>query len=102
MEEEVKILNKIIVEAILEGADPGGTYRNNTENLVKAMYTWMYFKNASKKYEVCETAEVPLTDGSYLPCPQFEKIFNKSEAIAEWHRIENQLKEKLTADSMLN
>lgn len=58
MEKEIKIVNKIIREAIIHGADLGGSYRQNEENLVNAISEWLELKGLSDKYVVKDNIDV--------------------------------------------
>lgn len=50
MEKEIKIVNKIIREAIIHGADLGGSYEQNEESLVSSINEWLELKGLSDKY----------------------------------------------------
>ena len=52
MEKEIKIVNKIIREAIVHGADLGGSYEQNEENLINSVNEWLELKRLSDKYVV--------------------------------------------------
>lgn len=54
MEKEIWIINKIIREAIIHGADNGGSYEQNEKSLVKAIYEWLELKDLSDKYKIKE------------------------------------------------
>lgn len=71
--DEIKIINNIIVEAILHGADPGGSYDMNEEALVDSIESWIKFKHIQADYHVCNV-KVFLDDKCYLECPQIQKI----------------------------
>lgn len=58
MEKEIKIVNKIIREAIIHGADLGGSYRQNEENLVNTISEWLELKGLSDKYVVKDNIDV--------------------------------------------
>lgn len=55
MEEEIKIINKIIAEAVCHGADAGGSYDQNAYNLIIAINQWLLFKGLANRYTVEET-----------------------------------------------
>lgn len=55
MEEEIKIINKIIAEAVCHGADAGGSYDQNAYNLITAINQWLIFKGWANRYTVEET-----------------------------------------------
>lgn len=55
MEKEIKIINKIIAEAVCHGADAGGSYNQNAHNLITAIDQWLIFKGWANRYTVEET-----------------------------------------------
>lgn len=55
MEKEIKIINKIIAEAVCHGADSGGSYDQNAYNLIIAINQWLIFKGLANRYTVEET-----------------------------------------------
>lgn len=55
MEKEIKIINKIIAEAVCHGADAGGSYDQNAYNLITAINQWLIFKGWANRYTVEET-----------------------------------------------
>lgn len=60
MEKEIQIVNKIIREAVINGADVGGSYRSNEDNLIKSIKAWLELKDLSDKYTI---ADIPVGDG---------------------------------------
>lgn len=44
MREEIELVNKIIVEAVMHGADCGGSYDSNEEGLTEAITNWLKSK----------------------------------------------------------
>lgn len=52
MEKEIKIVNKIIREAIIHGADMGGSYEQNESALVSSINKWLELKGLSDEYVV--------------------------------------------------
>ena len=52
MEKEIKIVNKIIREAIIHGSDLGGSYKQNEDNLINSVNEWLELKGLSDKYVV--------------------------------------------------
>lgn len=50
MREEIELINKIIAEAVMHGADIGGSYDSNEENLTKSITDWLKFKGIDNKY----------------------------------------------------
>lgn len=64
MEKEIQVINKIIREAIINGADYGGSYESNEENLINAINEWLKMKSL-----VCQYTVVGLrlmVDGKYI------------------------------------
>ena len=51
MRKDIELLNDIIFNAILEGADAGGSYGSNGEMLIKSIKRWMEF-NHLKGYSI--------------------------------------------------
>lgn len=41
MEQEIKLINDIIFNAILHGADAGGSYDQNYDGLIKSIDAWL-------------------------------------------------------------
>lgn len=58
MEKEIELINNIIAEAIIHGADSGGSYEQNEEDLTKAVNEWLKFKSISHKYTLKERVDV--------------------------------------------
>lgn len=52
MEKEIEIINKIIKESIIHGADAGGSYEQNEYNLIVAVNEWLIFKGLHNRYTV--------------------------------------------------
>lgn len=50
MREEIELINKIIAEAVMHGADSGGSYDSNEENLTEAITDWLKFKGIENDY----------------------------------------------------
>lgn len=49
---EISLINKIVREAVMHGADPGGSYDSNEEGLTKALQRYINFKGISDDYTV--------------------------------------------------
>lgn len=49
---EIALINQIIKEAIIHGADAGGSYEQNNEALTKAVNDWLEYKNISNDYKL--------------------------------------------------
>lgn len=56
LEKEIYVINKIIKEAIIHGADSGGSYESNKDNLVNAINEWLNMKNLSCEYIIDKIA----------------------------------------------
>ena len=55
MTEEIRLINKIIVEAIFHGADNSGSYDSNEDDLIESITDWLEFKGLDDEYEARET-----------------------------------------------
>ena len=74
MENEIKIINKIIFESIRHGADPSGSYNCNAENLIESVEEWLKLKGLQNDYTIEERevkssvrrTEIPVITN---PCP---------------------------------
>lgn len=72
MEEEIRIINEIILEAIVHGGDSGGPYYINDEGLLSVLHKWMSFKGILGEFHVEELSRE--TDfGIYFNIPQIVK-----------------------------
>lgn len=49
---KINLMNQIIDEAVKHGADSGGSYANNEEDLAKAVEEWLKFEGYNDEYEV--------------------------------------------------
>lgn len=54
IEKEVDLMNRIIDEAVVHGADTGGAYYQNEEGLESAINTWLHYKKIDNIYCVGE------------------------------------------------
>ena len=61
MENQIKLINKIVFEAVRDGADGGGAYHGNEENLRQAMEDWISANNLID-YDV---VEVKISDDGF-------------------------------------
>lgn len=50
MEKEIALINNIIAESIIHGADAGGSYEQNEANLTKAVNEWLKYKGIANMY----------------------------------------------------
>lgn len=71
--EEWKLINDIIVNAILDGCDHEGYFHTYKEDLVSAIKSWVEFKNMQTCYEVCDNSKIKLDHMMFLECPQIQK-----------------------------
>ena len=60
MEKEIQIINKIIREAVIHGADVGGSYDQNEKKLCDAIVSWIEIKGLSEQYTI---KDIPVGDG---------------------------------------
>lgn len=60
MEKEIQIVNKIIREAVIHGADAGGSYDQNEENLIDSIKAWLNLKGLNDEYDI---DIIPVGDG---------------------------------------
>lgn len=70
MENEIKLINNIVLQAIEHGADIGGSYDSNEKNLIIALNNWINYHNLSSKY-IAKTVEVK---DYWNDAPQIVKI----------------------------
>lgn len=70
MEEEIKIINKIIEEAVWHGADAGGSYDSNDVDLIAAINKWLIFKGLVNRYTVKEV----ITEDGFMQTYQIVPI----------------------------
>lgn len=54
IENEIKNINQIIIESVIHGADSGGSYDSNENNLINSINNWLELKDLKGKYEVKE------------------------------------------------
>lgn len=59
---EIALVNQIIKEAIIHGADTGGSYNQNITALTKAVNEWLEYKNLTNDYKLQNT----VVDGWYI------------------------------------
>ena len=48
--EEIELINKIISEAVMHGADAGGSYESNEKDLTMAITNWLKAKGIDNDY----------------------------------------------------
>ena len=58
MEKEIELINNIIANAIIHGADSGGSYEQNEKDLTKAVNEWLKFKRVSHKYALKKSVNI--------------------------------------------
>lgn len=54
MSDEIKLVNRIIAEAVMHGADMGGSYDRNEQDLTEAITDWLKSKGVDNEYCVKE------------------------------------------------
>jgi hypothetical protein len=54
MSDEIKLVNRIIAEAVMHGADMGGSYDSNEQDLTEAITDWLKSKGVDNEYCVKE------------------------------------------------
>ncbi len=54
IEKEIQLVNEIIANAIIHGADLGGTYDQNEKELTKAINNWIKAKGLENEYHVAQ------------------------------------------------
>lgn len=69
MDEEIKIINRIIAEAVIHGADAGGSYDQNESRLIDAINKWLQLKKLDSEY-VVEEESVLWDDFYFFTVPQ--------------------------------
>lgn len=65
MKQEIQIVNKIIKEAVIHGADSGGSYDQNEHDLIAAINEWLIFKGWHNQYTI--ESKVDTGDGWSVP-----------------------------------
>lgn len=50
MTKEIKLINRIIKEAVIHGADSCGSFDQNEDCLMEAILDWLEFKGFDEKY----------------------------------------------------
>ena len=63
---EIGLINNLILESMINGADAGGSYDQNEENLINAMAEYLSFTGRENDYDIlfCECD----TDGYGIWC----------------------------------
>ena len=51
---EIELINNIVCEAVMHGADAGGSYDSNSRGLTKALQRYLDFKGISDVFGVTE------------------------------------------------
>lgn len=51
---EIQLINSIILNAEKNGADAGGSYKNNEFGIIESMTDYLEYKNLQKQYEIKE------------------------------------------------
>lgn len=75
-EKEIRLVNDIIFQSYLHGADAGGGYDSNEEALVSAINSWLEHKNLHYTYAIDTQATVKPSPYSNM-CYQVPQIVHK-------------------------
>ena len=98
IEKEIELVNDMIANAIIHGADLGGTYDQNEKELTKAINKWIKAKGLENEYHVAKGTYLCLaTDDEY---PDFApsgywsvmKICKKVEKHDKFKWVNNDIK----------
>lgn len=90
MNKEIEIINKIIVEAVMHGADSGGSYDSNEKNLIDAVEEWLELKDFGYEYTVKKDVEVLTKYRTTLNVPQIISLVSEdlrkhwAEELGDW------------------
>lgn len=76
---EIKLVNRIIAEAVWHGADSGGSYDQNEEELVKSIGEWLAFKGLCDKYTLKESENEDANFTTIQICEKDEKYERKKK-----------------------
>ena len=71
MEKQIELINDIIFNAIMHGADPGGSYDCNEEGLYRSIENWLKTNNITG-YTIGEV-DIPYNGGTWLGVVQIVK-----------------------------
>lgn len=88
--EEIKIINNIVAQAIIHGGDPGGSYDTNGDNLVNALNEWLEYKNLFGKYAVVLDDNVK---GCASVTPQIKNIGDIDLGLVKLSDLRNMMNE---------
>ena len=69
---EIELVNNLIIQAVMHGADTGGSYDCNEDGLVLSIQDWVEFKGIEDKYTVMEI-EVIVNDSYWIVWQIVEK-----------------------------
>ena len=79
MEEQIRIINKIIAIAIEHGGDPGGPYFTEHERLYEAIYDWLKYNHLENEY--CIVGGGTFDDEfEYDGVPKIVPVFKRNSA----------------------
>ena len=68
IEKEIKLINDIVVNAVMHGADAGGSYNSNIQGVTQALNAWMKAKGLTG-YSV-QKEDIVLDNCIWLGMPQ--------------------------------
>ena len=64
IEKEIKLINNIVLNAVMHGADAGGSYQSNMQGVTQSLNAWMESKGLTDY--VVQEVEVVLDNGRWL------------------------------------
>lgn len=68
IEKEIKLINDIVANSVIHGADAGGSYNSNIQGVTQALNAWMESKELTDY--VVQEVDVVLDNGRWLDMPQ--------------------------------
>lgn len=68
IEKEIKLINDIVANSVMHGADAGGSYNSNMQGLTQSLNAWIESKGLTDY--VVQEVEVVLDNGRWLDIPQ--------------------------------
>ena len=68
IEKEIKLINDIVSNSVIHGADAGGSYNSNIQGVTQALNAWMEAKGLTDY--VVQEVDVVFDNGKWLEMPQ--------------------------------
>lgn len=68
IEKEIGLINDIVLNAVMHGADAGGSYNSNIQGVTQALNAWIESKELTDY--VVQEVDVVLDNGRWLDMPQ--------------------------------